>query len=59
MFSKKADKIENIFPVDLKLLKVLSKRQIDGDDFRSIFVAFLENMSFTRKIFSKREKRYT
>ena len=45
IFSKKATKIEKIFTVFLTLC---SKCQIDGEDF-VIFVAFLENMNFTKK----------
>ena len=43
MFSKKATKIDEIFTVDLTLC---SKCQIDGEDFFSFFLAFLENMNF-------------
>ena len=55
MFSKKATKIDNIFTVDLVLCTMC---QIDSEDYVlcvkltekiwSIFVAFLENMNFTK-----------
>ena len=48
MFSKKATKNYKIFTVDLTLT---NKRQIDVEDF-VIFVAFLENMNFTKATFS-------
>ena len=48
MFSKKATKIDEIFTVDLTLCSVKSTVKIS-----SIFVAFLENMNFTRNWFSK------
>ena len=44
MFSKKATKFDKIFSIDLMLC---SNCQIDGEDF----VAFLENMNFTLRIF--------
>ena len=47
MFSKKAAQFVKIFTVDLTLC---SKRQIVGQDFIFIFVAFLENTNFTKVI---------
>ena len=44
MFFNKATKIDEIFTADSTLC---SKRQIDGN-ILSIFVAFLENLNFTR-----------
>ena len=44
MFSEKATKINEVFTVDLTLC---SKCQIFCEDL-SIFVAFLENMNFTK-----------
>ena len=44
IFSKKATKIDKVFTIDLI---ISTKRQIDSEDFLSIFVAFLENINFT------------
>ena len=46
MFSEKATKNDEIFTVDLTLC---CKCQVDGEDFE-IFVAFLENTNFKKKI---------
>ena len=45
IFSKKATKIDKIFTIDLTFT---TYRQINGEDFFSIFAAFLENINFTR-----------